>query len=353
MKVQHLPRIAVVAIAIVSVLALATVTYAAVKTVETLSKVSVVSSTQSEYGRKQFTATSKECKGLSNATFELQKNVPMTAQDGASVLEARCDLALVSNWLAANVENSAQLPSIYSSRPDTVMAIDATSVTLQKSGRRALAAFTNILRVATPASANDLKVGDTVFAYPDGPISMNSQSVRPGVDALFIVTQPAKYYASDMQSYVDERTACRNNLERQCLNQDTETTHTYLMVAKNDTPRAAGSAADYKEVQGQVVSYGNTQITLDTGGGVLYTIATPSNIIASYNQSGVYGLAKLDDIYSHTNPEDLKIAKGDSLSIDYLEDLPKSSPLIPWAQVLTINLLVQHSPEDSAVLVKY
>jgi len=136
------------------------------------------------------------------------------------------------------------------------------------------------------------------------------------------------------------------------LNQDSEATHTYLIVARNDRPRAAGSVADYKEVQGKVVAYDNTQLVLDAGG-ARYTIATPSNIITTYNKMGVYKLAELDNIYSYTDPNDLKIEKGDSLSITYLEDLSKSSPAIPWTNVLTVNLLVQHSPQDKNILVKY
>jgi len=348
-RIRHLPKIAVIALAIMSLFALATVTYAAV---ETISHVLVSSTKQNEYGREQFTVTSKDCKGQSNRTFELQKGVNMSVQDGANVLQARCDLALVNDWLATKVGDAMLLPSIYSSRPDTVTSIDAASVILQKSGRRSLSSFTNILNVANPASARDLKVGQTVFSYPDGPITMNGQDVRSGVSALFIVTQPAKYYTGDMQSYVDERTACRNNPERQCLNQDSEATHTYLIVARNDRPRAAGSVADYKEVQGKVVAYDNTQLVLDAGG-ARYTIATPSNIITTYNKMGVYKLAELDNIYSYTDPNDLKIEKGDSLSITYLEDLSKSSPAIPWTNVLTVNLLVQHSPQDKNILVKY
>lgn len=352
MKLKHLPKIVILAIAVGTLALLTGTTYAVVKTIENLHNVKVNETSINNFGRQQLDVTLTDCSEYAEkgVGYELKRDGGLSIEDGARTLQARCDMAAIDNWFKVNSTLDLSPPFLIN-RADTIISIDESSVTLKLGGRRELSGEAKVISAGKEISKSELKAGDTVFSYPDvsKPFLPNTadQPLK-----IFLLTQPVEFYGINFQSYVNERGPCQNNPSRQCL-KDSNNNHVVLIVERGGFSSDKKSSVNIKEVQGKVAAYDSSAIQIDVGGGVIYTIQTPSNIIERYNKDEVYKLAEFDGIYAKTNPEDLKISKGDSLEITYVEDTDVSSDVIDWSQQTTIQLMIERLPHNLDVLRKY
>lgn len=352
MRLRHLPKIAIVAIAVGALVVLTGTTFAVVKTIEGLHNVKVNEASTNNFDREQLNVTFTNCseRAKEGVSYELKRDSGLSAEDGAKTLQARCEMSEIDDWLRANTPKELA-PLFLLNQADTITAIGDNTITLEAGGVKDISTDVKILSAGKEIAKSDLKVGNTVFSYPD--ISKKYfQNASNQPLRIFLVSQPTKYYEASLQSYVNERGPCQNNPARECL-KASNINHTVLIAARGGAWGTGGVALNIKEVQGKVVSYEANEIKIDVGKGVIYTIQTPSNIIERYNQTDVYDLAKFDNIYAGTSPEELKIKIGDSLGIAYVEDSNKSSDTISWSQLLTVQLMVERIPNNLDVLRKY
>lgn len=361
-KFKHLPRIAIVAIAI-GVLALLTgTTYAVVRTIQEYSNVKVGDSKTNDFGRKQLDVSFEGCSlpNDSNTTYELKEGGGLSAEDGVKALQASCDMVHVSDWITKNLYSTDQPPVFLLDQVDKITALSDTTITLDRFGEKPFPQSSKVLLGDVISERKDLKVGDTVFYYPNSKPSYYYSDLQSSLNpvhgletvAVFKVSQPVKYYGTDIQSYVSPRGPCHENPERTCL-QSNGINQTTLIVASGGGKPSINQTEVPKEVQGKIVSYDAAQFTLDVGKGVTYTFSTTSNIFDYFNRVKVYKLASFDGIYAKTDPEALKIKPGDNIAIFYLENEDTSSHEIKWSQMTGITLMVERIPNNLDVLRKY
>ncbi len=357
---RHLPKFALVIFAMVAVCALSAVTYAVVQTV-THANVTLKNSGINEHGREQLSVDYTNCSdGKNDTVYELKKKSGLSAEDGAKALQARCEINAIRDWLSKDPGITSHMdtgmigalasPTII--KGDTVTHITSDTISLKDQGQKPFPASGRVIIQGQTATRDQLKPGDGVayvslhafdpILYPD-----------PATDlVIFKLSQPAKYYGLLIQSYIDARAPCRGNPTINCLAANTINT-VILKVANGPAYPTQTSAKLAKQLQGTIVSFDSSSIKLDVGNNTIYTVQTRQNLIGQYNDSTVYGLKDLDEIYAKTDPKALKIAVGDSLEIYYEEDDDQSSHTIPWANVTTVMLMVERTYQDMTVLEKY
>ncbi|MEO5950019.1 MAG: hypothetical protein ABIQ04_01075 [Candidatus Saccharimonadales bacterium] len=349
MKLKHLPRMTAILLAFGALFLLTGTTYAVVKTVESLAQVKVNQTGTNTFGREELNVNLENCGGKTTdgTKYELTKGSGLSNDDAARTLQARCDVDAINNWILAHPQWSSSLPFLaYSSKADTISSINSDSITLKEGGVKKLTNDMVVVYDNNEVSKDTLKVGDSVIVFPDASSQLMTKTPLPL--SIFVVSQPTKYYSHDYQSYVNERGHCPNNPTRECLLNGSRD-YTALMVAHGGAyyGHVIQKPGNTKNVQGKVLSYDANEIKLDVGGGVVYTVHTQSNVIDTYNTITVYTLKSLDDIYAYTKPEDIKIYKGDSLDIAYDEDPSQSSSNILYSNLLGIQLVVEHVPNNT------
>lgn len=357
MKFKHLPRMTAILLAFGALFLLTGTTYAVVKTVESLTQVKVNQTGTNTFGREELNVNLENCGGQTTdgMKYELTKGSGLSNDDAARTLQARCDVDAINNWILAHPQWASSLPFLaHGSKADTISSINNDSITLKEGGVKKLTNDMVVVSDNNEVSKGTLKVGDSVIVFPDASSQLMTKTPLPL--SIFVVSQPTKYYSHDFQSYVNERGRCPNNPTRECLlngSRDyTSLTVAYGGAYYNQIIQKPGST---KNVQGKILSYDDNEIKLDVGGGVVYTIHTQSNVIDIYNTTTVYTLKSLDGIYASTEPEALKIYKGDSLDVAYAEEPSQSSSDITYANLFGIQLVVEHVPNiaNTTVLRKY
>lgn len=367
MKLRHLPKFAIVVLAMCALFVAAGTTYAVVETVKKLNAVTIDSSGKNEFGREQLQVSFDSCdeERKRGTTYELKQDSGLSAEDGVKVLQARCEIDMVSSWVENDEQSKLLLNNgpysipgrIMSFFPESVRKIEAISETSIKFERDE-APFPASGRVVVDnqvVGRGTLKPGDSVFyfnpSFRAGRGATPATAPAEGI-VVFKLALEKRYYSLDLQSYVKTRRACRQNPALTCL-EASNINHVILIVTRGGYTPTMYDGTPQRELQGRVKEYTNTSITLDVGEGKLYTIHIPRNVIEKYNTSTVYGLATLDTIYSKTNPENLKIKTGDMLEISYSEQPDIYSTDIPWERLGVISLMVERTVEDIEVLRKY
>ena len=363
MKLRHLPKIAIIAIATAALLFIAGTTYAVVQTVSNLSHVKVDEAGTNEFGREQLSVKFDSCdeEKKQGTTYELKRGSDLSAEDGAKVLQAKCDMDVATSWIENDAQSKEKMGGTDRamirfgstlSVADTVKGIDGKKLTL---GRHEKTLPDNVRAVENNkiVALESVKPGDTVIYFAPAQYKDFTGDTEDSDGAVvFKLPLAAKYYSLDYQSYVNARSACDGNPERTCLKSNHINQTTLLVTYGGGLPSMTDSRKP-RQVQGRVVSYDANTIKIDVGKGVIYTIQTPNSIIDTYNQTKVYGLATFDNIYAKTSPEDLKIKIGDSLDIGYLEPDNEFSSTIAWSQVSGIGLMVERMVKNLDVLQKY
>lgn len=355
-RLHHLPKFAVILLAIVLLFTISGVSYAIVETVKHLN-VGVEKSGPNTFGREQLNVTFDSCaeQEKTGTKYELKKDSGLSIDDGAKVLQARCDLDLIGSWIEKDTTTKSIVkdhPFISSltkvnigNRIGTVTATDDETITLNDKNVFTLPGDARIINDNTLANRDSLKPGDTVLYFSPYALDRMAFTDPAAGVIVFKLKLPANYYNLRLQSYVSTRGACIANPKRECL------LHNSINSVKLILARGGATAgSDFKNIQGRIVEYNAHHIKLAVGDGVYYTIQTPSNIIDGYNTSSVY---RLDRVYAKTDPNALKVTIGDTLDVYYNEVVDKASHDLAWAQTLTISLLVERDTKDQEVIRKY
>lgn len=367
---RHLPKFTVILLAIATLFIVSTVTYAVVETIKQTT-VKIEKSGTNEFGREQLSVIFDSCaeQKKNGTTYELKKDSGLSAEDGAKVLQAKCERDSIAAWIKKDpvlspdttrptydpleLRFSGFVGTIQSINESGISIHSTTAFTAEEQGTSLpFPKNTRVIKDGEAVDQKSLQLGDTVLYF--------SSSARRGLKlptgaeqvAVFKLNLDTKYYNLDMESYVRVRSPCRGNPARTCL-QSNHINMVTLMVVQSSNISSLSNEEDGKEVEGKVISWNASQIKLDVGKGIIYTIHTESNVIDTYNHSTVYGLKSFDNIYAKTDPEELKVRPGDSLQIGYSEKKSLSSPVIEWSQIGGIGLMVERRVDDISILRKY
>ena len=361
----HLPKFALVILALATLFTISGAAYAIVETIKIQKSVEIQSHGKDERGREQLTVGFNNCEAQKKVgtTYEVKKDSGLTSDEAAKTLEARCEIDAITNWLKkdaatkAFTENDPFLTSMHTQIIGTISTITPNELTLDLEKRQDSFVLPESTRVVENGQAKErgsLQLGESVLLFSPYYHTIHRQGLDPTANViLFKLGLPPKYYGLEMQWYVGARGACSNNPERSCLLHNNINT-VFLRAAHggaNHDPNDASITS--KSVQGRITEYTNSYIKVDVGGDVIYTIQTPYNVIGEYNRTTVYSLASYDLIYANTDPEDLKIAIGDSLDINYIEPTGQASQTLAWQNVYGIDLMVERMAKDISILSKY
>ena len=371
-RLKHLPKFAAILLALFALFTVSGVTYAVIETIKH-SNVKIEESGLNSSGRQQLTVTFDSCAEGKEAgtTYELKKDSGLSAEDGAKVLQARCDLDYIASWIKNDTflssmrdENNPPIPIEFSVGKviGTMNNISETDLTLHTSSDFthherdqvvSLPKNTRVIEGGKVVDRSSLHSGDSLLYYTPSSLSEGAlKPTDPEVVVVFKLGVESKYYSLDMRSYVKAKVACTNNPARTCVIPNSINT-VFLTAAQGSAKNDPTNEKVGKVVQGKVLLWNADEIRLDVGSNVVYTIHTPQDVIGLYNNKTVYGLKEYDTIYAKTDPEALKIRVGDSLEINYQEEKDASSQTLEWSQTFTINLMVERTVKDIEVLQKY
>lgn len=100
-RLRHLPKFAVVIIAVVALFAVSGVTYAVVETIKAHQNIKVEKSGVNSHGREELKVAFDSCaqQKKNGTTYELKKDSGLSAEDAANVLQAKCERDNIAEWV--------------------------------------------------------------------------------------------------------------------------------------------------------------------------------------------------------------------------------------------------------------
>lgn len=352
MKLRTLPLAALVALIAVGALTLSGAAYATVKLIESLS----YTSSTNEHNRTVIDFTDLSCPPLRIGNdvdhitrYEIKKDSGLSAEDAYYAVQARCEMDQID-------QTQGFMPAILNIA--TVTKLDNDAITLRfENGTEDHYRLSQHISYVNPLKTitrNDITIGSTVgfrhTAALDTPASPTTNPEERPISTIILYSHPAKYYG-DYQQYIRPVKQCRNNPGMDCVVPSSYNHVTLLLSYGGTYSYEQMGEDDFKQLQGKLVSYDATRFTLENNGQRV-TFQTPYNIIEEYNQTGVYRLASMNEVYARTDPEALKIEIGDTLGVyTYLQQSGQSE--IPWSQTGSIELMVERAPHNIDVLRKY
>lgn len=355
MKLRHLPKYAMMAIAIGSLVVLSGAAYATYQLLWPRPAVHVSKPTTSFSGRDEVIASLKQC-GDNKLTsrYELKKNATITADQIAGVVKAHCELDAISTWATTTFPSDDHLVPNDSHAHDTnranasmatqIKKMTSSSVTFAGLVKYNLADKTLAITASTRFIADGRDVPASQITSSDPVVyitsdvshftpssdctaqhcSMSGTQVSQTLQAVVKLSMPLEYYDQLAWQSLTEIVACEGNPNDTCLTGYAGAIDLYQNFENTDP------TARMKEIQGFITSIDGTSVTIKSSSGSLFTISTPTDIISAYNKN------KASQYY---NNQTVKIGSG--LGIRYMENPDQHSKSISGKNLMTVELQIE------------
>ncbi len=165
-RIRHLPKIALIALAILATITITGTAYAAYRL--WLSPQARTGSYQENDNRKAAVIDLKNCKFYGEqATFELKRGSTLKPEEIDKVVQARCELDAISSWAGSTWRTELPASIMYSPSALTVQDISADNIALLEEGQQqqtfALNHETIFIQNGQPALKKAIKKGDSVL----------------------------------------------------------------------------------------------------------------------------------------------------------------------------------------------
>lgn len=358
MKLHHLPKLAIIAIAIGGLVILSGATYATYKLFWEQPSVTTESPTTNQFGRTQVIASFENCENQSAATtFEIKTGSTLEASEIGKILQARCELEALREWSGTNEQPKGPDPSMQQNEgtysqtmrmvspvASNIVSINATSLALTGDEYNTpqdplpLTGETRYIVDAHESTIDQFKPGDTVLYVHDIAFDFvtektdlgYSTSSTPGrevaVTHLVKVSLPFEYYGPGKQNQIAERNACMGNPQDSCV--QTAAVDLYENYSTSPVlPDSNGEAPfDYREIQGIIIEHNTTSLKIQSSSGKIFTLTTPNDIVAAFN------------INRSTEYNNIKVEKGDVLMVRYSVDKSSTSLELRASEIQSIYL---------------
>lgn len=358
-KLRHLPRFAIVVLAIALLTLLGGSAYALYKTLWEQPNVTTGMPTTNQLGRKQFTASLEHC-GDQNleATFEVKAGNTLDPAEISKILQARCELEVIRNWSGENnpQPGASQKPTAGISQSSMVMvyptagkvaSINGTSLSL--TGDQHLPTEPLPLNKETqyvvgnsPATQDQIHTGDSVLFVENIALKQTTTETKPGqynttgiptahtITYVIKLDLPFEYYNSAKQNQVAERQACSGNPQDSCV----QTQLVDLYSPSGMTKPGSGTA---HIVQGIITELNGKTMKMQSSSGRVFTLTTPSDIVTDFNQHK-------SSLYDNT-----KVAVGDLLQVSYLANKNSSDLELDSSRIISIQLALSVVQKNDSV----
>jgi len=334
MKFKHLPRIAIVAIALGALVVVSTGAYAAYQLLWAKPEVHVIESKTSVSGRDEVLLSTSGCDTTSSTRYELKKGATIEADRISAVVQAHCELQAIENW-AQQLYGDQAMPGLNglenNSKPvrqTIVVTSMATHLQMKQENsltfagldtygwpKNTLKADKNVKYIVDGknSTADEIKEGDPVVYVATGNISM-TRNQNGSIDtdnnpertlvAVIKLSMPFEDYDQFAWQSLSERETCYGNPNDDCV----------AGGASIDLYMGGGNAGIsgntiMKEIQGNVVGLNKYKTSIRSSSGTIFTVTTPTDVISDYNinKAGRY----------YNNQE---VILGSSISVQYAED---------------------------------
>lgn len=334
MKIKHLPKLAIIAIALGSLLIISTSAYAAYQLLWAKPEVHVIDSKTSVSGREEVLLSTSGCDTTSSSRYELKKGATITADRIGAVTQAHCELQAIETW-ARQVYGDRAMPDLNdlksSGKPVRQTIVVTSMATHLQTKQGSSLTFAGLDKYGWPAStlradsnvkyivdgkeatADAIQEGDPVVYVATGSILMTrSQDGSINTDnkpertlvAVIKLSMPFEGYDQFAWQSLSERATCYGNPNDDCL----------AGGASIDLYMGGGNAGIsrnslMKEIQGTIVGLNGNKTSIRSSSGTVFTVTTPSDVISDYN------INKAARYYNNQ-----KVVLGSSISVRYVED---------------------------------
>lgn len=337
MKLSHLPKFAIIAIAVGSLVVLSSTAYAAYKLLWEKPEVSLSQPETSASGRDEVSLLFSQCgKDEMPAKYELKKGAPIKPEQIGAVVAAQCELKAINDWAMATYAQGKdgffgdarthEIPMVSLARK--IKTINSSSVTfaeLQGYGYPE-ETFDISKDVRYIASGQEVDRGtfkaNDIVAYVA--LSKTVQTPKEqcktdacrtfgeyrGVNRIVAIVKldkPLQDYDQRAWQSLTELSPCMGNPSEYCLGGYSGAIDVYMGNPRNSSSQS-GDRSTTKQIEGTVEAIEGTIFTIKATSGAVYTIKAPKDIIREFNAN------------KSANYNNEKIGIGSTLSIRYLED---------------------------------
>jgi hypothetical protein len=358
MKLRHLPKLAIVAIAVGILVILSGTTYAAYKLLWEHPSVTVEQPTTNQFGRTQVMASFENCANQSAATaFEIKTGSTLDPAEIGKILQARCELEAVREWSGTNKRpqgpdqkwlqsegTHTQTMRMVSPVASEVVSINPASLALtgdQYNTPKDPLTLTNTTQYIInnhESTIDQIHPGDSVlYVYdvtydfvtkktPTGYSTSSTVAKDVVITHLIKVDLPFEYYGPTKQNQIAERSACMGNPQDSCVqtaavdlyeNYPTE----LILPDENGEP-----PFDSREIQGIIIEHTGTTLKIQSSSGRIFTLTTPLDIVADFN------------VNRSAEYNNITVEKGDMLMVRYAVDKTSTSLELGPSEIRSIQL---------------
>lgn len=316
MKLRHLPKLAVLAIAIAALAIVGGTSYAVYKVLWEHPSVTVNKPTTNQFGRTQVIASFENCTNQSaETTFEIKRGSTLDPSEIGKILQARCELEALRDWSGANKSPKGPDPSIRNAEGTSsgtmamvspvaskVVSLNATSLVLTGDEYNTpkdplvLTPQTQYIVGNHQANKDEIHPGDTVLYVHDltsefvtkkteTGYSTSSHATNDVITHVIKVDLPFEYYGPGKQNQIAKREPCMNNSQDSCVQAasvDLYENYSGSIQGFNDPNNATKES---REIQGIITEHNGSTVKILTSSGRTFTIKTPSDIITRFNQT--------------------------------------------------------------------
>lgn len=334
MKFKHLPRIAIVAIALSALVVVSTGAYAAYQLLWAKPEVHVIDSKTSVSGRDEVLLSTSGCDKAGSTRYELKKGATIGADRISDVVQAHCELQAITDWAQQSYGDQAMagLNGLTTEskpvRETIVVTSMATRLEMKQGNSFTFAAVDkygwpkNTLKVNNNVKyivdgrnsiANEVKEGDPVVYVATGNISM-TRNQNGSIDtdnnpdrtlvAVIKLSMPFEDYDQFAWQSLSQRETCYGNPGDDCVAGGASID---LYMGGGNTGILGSKIM--KEIQGNVVGLNGNKTSIRSSSGTVFTVTTPTDVISDYNTN------KAEQYYNNQ-----KVLLGSSISVRYPED---------------------------------
>ena len=354
MKIKHLPKLAIIAIAAGTLLILSGTAYATYQLLWPKPSVELTELNTSISGREEALLSTKECGPLDAQRYELKRDATITADRIPAIVRAQCELTSIQTWAQSTFspDRTKDPREFGESYVDTAVRVSMATKLDKKSddsitfkedstygqGPVTFGVTKNIKYIVDgkEGSASSINTGDAVVYVVTAKIQMNQTSEgsysgggmpEQTLVAVVKLTMPFEDYDQFAWQSLSQREACYGNPAENCVAGGASID---LYMGNLDS----SDGLIVKEIQGVVTALNGTKTSIRSSSGTIYTINTPTDVISSYNKN------KATQYYNNQ-----KVEIGNSLSVKYSEREDENSKDIKASNmVFMIEIISKGDP---------
>lgn len=352
-RLRHLPKFAVVLLAIVALIIASTTVYAAYL-LWPKPHASVSKPTANGTGRLQLEVSFDQCgdQRTPKKEYELKQGAPITPDQIPQIIQAHCELDAIGTW-AKKVFPDPDAPQFKQGVPikpyDSVhvevwfaahiRAHSDTSITLEGQPKYglpdktfAVSAQTTYVADGKKVARQALKTGDVVVSVlrqtihmvpradcDDKHCSMSSTEMHEELLAVVKLDLPFEAYDQIAWQSLAEREPCPGNEADSCVSNGSID----LFMGNASIPLHGTKV--YKRIQGKLLQQSGNSFSIVTASGRTFTFTMDSDIIGSFNT------------HRSSDYNNLVIVPGDTIQVDYIEDKATHSQTIVQKDISMIR----------------